>query len=304
MSQITTAPELTGQKKQPAVTGLGRRQKLTWRGPQIGTHAVILLLLLLSMLPVYLMIVISFKNPLQYQHERWLVSFPLRLSNYGAAWSIIGPYVWNTLWVAIVGFAGVLVLSIMGGYVFARMHFPFKEVLYYLILALLTVPWVISFVPSYMLYNNFHLLNTPWVLILPNIANGPVFGIFMLRSFFAGIPEEIYDSARIDGAGHWGLIWRITMPLSYPVLATLGVLNFVGTWNSFLWPLVAVSNKSLQQISVGLFLLSKEISISGDYSVWGPLFAGYTIASLPLVILFFLFGKFYVEGLMESGLKV
>jgi ABC-type glycerol-3-phosphate transport system permease component len=286
-------------------TGLFRRKRrASWRGPQIGPHLTIVLLLLLSMLPVYLMLVVSFKNPLQYQHERWFVSFPLRLGNYGAAWSIVAGYIWNTLWVAIVGFAGVLVLSVIGGYVFARMRFPFREPLYYMILALLTVPWVISFIPSYMLYNSFGLLNTPWSLIIPNIANGPILGIFMLRSFFSGIPEEIYDSARIDGANHWGLIWRITMPLSLPILATLGVLNFVSTWNSFLWPLVAISKKEYQQISVGLFLLSKEISISGDYSVWGPLFAGYTIASLPLVILFFMFGKLYVEGLIESGLKV
>lgn len=281
-----------------------RQARRTWRSPQFGTHLAIILLLLISMLPVYLMLVVSFKNPLQYQHERWLVSFPVRVGNYTAAWSIISSYIWNTLWVAVVGFIGMLALSIIGGYVFARMRFPFREPLYYLILALLTVPWVISFIPSYMLYNALNLLNTPWALIIPNIAAGPVFGIFLLRSFFAGIPEEIYDSARIDGAGHWQLIWRITMPLSLPVLATLGILNFVSTWNSFLWPLVAISKDEYQQISVGLFLLSKEISISGDYSVWGPLFAGYTIASLPLVILFFLFGKFYVEGLMESGLKV
>jgi multiple sugar transport system permease protein len=292
---------MTSNRRQGLARQAARR---TWRGPQLGTHLTIILLLLLSMLPVYLMLIVSFKNPLQYQHERWLVSFPLRLANYSAAWSIVHGYIWNTLWVAVVGFTGMLVLSIIGGYVFARMRFPFRETLYYIILALLTVPWVISFIPSYMLYNNLSLLNTPWSLIIPNIANGPVFGIFLLRSFFAGIPEEIYDSARIDGAGHWSLIWRITMPLSLPVLATLGILNFVSTWNSFLWPLVAISKEEYQQISVGLFLLSKEISISGDYSVWGPLFAGYTIASLPLVILFFLFGKFYVEGLMESGLKV
>jgi len=296
MSTVTTQP---GTKNPPL-----RRAWRTWRRPQIGTHLTILILLLLSMLPVYLMLVVSLKNPLQYQHERWLISFPLRLGNYSAAWSIIRDYIWNTLWVAVVGFAGMLFLSVIGGYVFARMRFPFREPLYYTILALLTVPWVISFIPSYMLYNSFNMLNTPWALIIPNIAAGPVFGIFLLRSFFAGIPEEIYDSARIDGAGHASLIWHITMPLSLPVLATLGVLNFVSTWNSFLWPLVAISDKKLQQISVGLFLLSKEISISGDYSVWGPLFAGYTIASLPLVILFFVFGKFYVEGLMESGLKV
>lgn len=280
-----------------------KRSRRTWRKPQIGVHVVIILLILISLLPVYEMLTISVKNPLQYQHERWNVSFPMRLNNYSAAWEVIHSYMWNTIFVGVVGFLGMLVLSVIGGYVFARLRFPFREQLYFAMIALLSVPWVISFIPSYVLYNTLGLVNTRWALIVPNIASGPIFGTFLLRSFFAGIPEEIYESARLDGAGHGTLITRITMPLSLPIIATLAVLNFVSTWNSFLWPMVSVSDKEMQMISVGLFLLSKEVSVSGDFAVWGPLFAGYTIASLPLAILFFLLGKFYVEGLIESGLK-
>jgi len=271
--------------------------------PQLSLHATIVILLLVSLLPVYLMIAISVKTPLQFQYERWTVSIPMRLSNYDAAWATVASYIWNTLLVAIVGFVGMLLLSIIGGYVFARMRFPLREPLYFAIISLLAVPWVISFVPAYMLYGDLGLLNSRWALIMPNIAGGPVFGIFLLRAFFSGIPEELYEAARIDGAGHFRLIWQLTLPLSLPVLATLAVINFVATWNSFLWPLVTINDDSRQVISVGLYRLSAAVTQSPDASVWGPLFAGYVIASLPLALLFFVLGKWYIEGLVESGLK-
>ena len=279
-------------------------QATTWKRPQIALHVTILSLITISLIPIYLMISISFKNPIQYQHERWLVSFPLRLTNYAAAWDIVSPYLANTLLVAVVGFIGVAILSTLGAYVFAQMEFPFKETLYYAIIILLMVPWVISFIPAYMLYAQFKLLNSYWVLIIPNIAAGPVFGIFLLRAFFSSISREIYEAGRVDGAGHWILITQITVPLSLPVIATLAVINFIGTWNSFLWPLVTISDQTKQVISVGLFQLSNAYSRSADNSVWGPLFAGYVIASIPLALIFIGLGKFYVEGLVESGLKV
>ena len=271
----------------------------SWHRPQVGLHVLIGVLLLLSVIPIYLMLVVSFKNPLQYLHERWVISLPLRIRNYVAAWDMVGSYIWNTFYVAIVGFLGMASLSIVSAYVFARMRFPFREQLYYAIIALLLIPWVLSFVPAYMVYNDFGLIDTFWALIIPRIVNGSIFGIFLLRAFFAGLPEEIFEAARIDGAGHWSLIWRITIPMSMSVIATLAVLDFIGAWNEFLWPFVSISSKSRRVISVALYLLQSDTSGSG----WGPLFAGYTIASIPLAILFFALGKFYIEGLVESGLK-
>ncbi|MBV7334527.1 carbohydrate ABC transporter permease [Chloroflexi bacterium TSY] len=271
---------------------------------QLGLHVIIFVLLVLSLIPTFIMINLSFKNGLQYRWERWIVSFPLRGRNYSAAWEVIDAYMWNTVFVATVGLAGVLILSLIGGYVFARMRFPLREPLYYAIISLLMVPWVLSFIPAYMLYNNLGLLNTRWALIIPNIAGGPIFGIFLMRAFITGIPEELYESARCDGAGVWPLIWHITFPLSLPGLATLAVLNFVAEWNSFLWPLVTISDADKQVISVGLFRLSRTTNDAVNFGAGGPLFAGYVLASLPLVILFIALGKFYLEGLVESGIKV
>ncbi|MXZ24339.1 MAG: carbohydrate ABC transporter permease [Caldilineaceae bacterium SB0665_bin_21] len=288
-----TKPPPTAVRLQPAS---GPR---SWRRPRIGVHAAIAAMLFLSIIPVYLMVVVSFKNPLQYLHERWTVSFPLRILNYMAAWEQIGSYILNTFFVALVGFAGMVVLSTVSAYVFARMRFPFREHIYYAIIALLLVPWVLSFVPAYMVYTQFGLVDTYWALIVPRIVNGSIFGIFLLRAFFAGLPEEIFEAARIDGAGSFALIWHITIPMSTGILATLAVLDFIGAWNDFLWPFVAISSKSKRVISVGLYLLQADTAGAG----LGPLFSGYTIASIPLAILFFALGKYYVEGLVESGLK-
>ena len=279
-----------------------RRQRLrrgTVKWSQVGLHLGIAILLLLSFIPIYLMVAISFKNPVQYNWERWTISFPLRLTNYAAAWEIIRYYLWNTVFVAVVQTAGTLILSLVSGYVFARMRFPFKETLYYAIIALLMVPWVLSFIPSYMLYWRMGLLNSPWVIIIPGIAGGQVFGIFLMRAVIAGIPGELFEAARCDGGNTWTLIWQITLPLSMPGLATLAVLRVLSAWNAFLWPMVTLSDPRKQLISVGLYSIS-----GGFFPQWGPLFAGYVIASLPLVALFILLGKFYVEGLVGSGLKV
>ena len=275
-----------------------------WQLAQVGLHLTILILLLLSLIPTFLMLLLSFKNGLQYRWERWSISLPLRASNYGASWQLIDAFMWNTLLVAVVGLAGVLLLSLIGGYVFARMRFPLREPLYYAIISLLMVPWVLSFIPAFMLYNDLGLLNSRWVLIIPNLAGGPIFGIFLMRTFITGIPEELFEAARCDGAGAWSLIRHIALPLSLPGLATLAVLNFIGTWNSFLWPLVTISDASLQVISVGLYKLSRTANEGVNFEAGGPLYAGYVLASIPLVILFFALGKFYVEGLVESGIKV
>jgi len=278
---------------------------------QIGSHLFITVMLLLSLIPTYLLITWSFKNGLQYRWERWAISFPLRWSNYGAAWEIVGDYMINTIIVAFIGLMGMLLLSLIGGYVFARMDFPFRETLYYAIIALLMVPWVLSFIPAYMVYVRLGLLNTRLSLIIPELAGGPIFGIFLMRAFIAGIPEELFESARCDGAGVLDLIGRITLPLSLPGLATLAVLNFIGVWNSFLWPLVMIQDDAKQMIAVGLYKLARSATYGGvagwtsqDFGVWGPLYAGYVIASLPLVLLFIVLGKFYVEGLVDSGIKV
>ena len=168
--------------------------------------------------------------------------------------------------------AGVVLLSSLSGYVFARIEFRGKQTLFLLVLALMMVPGILTLIPSFMWFKEFPLvggndwlgqggtgfLNSHWVLLIPYISGGQVFGIFLCRSFFESLPEELFEAARIDGASEFGLYWRVAVPVSRPILATLAILAFVGAYNDYVWPLVAISDGALQTFSVGITLFAGE----------------------------------------------
>jgi multiple sugar transport system permease protein len=276
------------------------------RLPQVLIHLALIAIFALAFYPIILIFLDSVKTPLQYEYERWTLSLPMRLDNYVTAWQTVDGYVANTLFVTSVSGVGVLLFSLIGGHVFARMRFPFREPLYYLVISLLMVPWIVSFVPQFLEYHALGLLNTYLVLIIPTVASGPVFGIFLLRTYIQSLPGELYEAAEIDGAGWATLIFRLTLPLVMPMMAVILVQHVVYQWNSFLWPLVTISSSNLQVISVGLYSLTQNAlsSQSGTYGIWGPVFASYVIGSVPLAVLFLFLGRFYVEGLVSSGLKL
>jgi ABC-type glycerol-3-phosphate transport system permease component len=274
--------------------------------PQIVLHAALIALLLLTLYPVLNMLSLSFKNPLQWTNDRWALTFPLRVQNYGIAWNLIKGYLLNTVFVASVGGAAMLFLSSLSAFIFARMRFPGREVLYYAIIALLMVPAILSLVPAFMLYKNLGLLNSYWTMIVAVAAGSSPYGVFLLRTFFASIPEELFEAARVDGCTTMQLYWRICIPLSYPILGTLAIQSLVSTWNSFIWPSVAIQDNRVQVISVGLLRLTESLTTAtgGDAAAYGPLFAGYVIASLPLFLIFVFASRYYIEGLTSSGMKL
>jgi len=143
------------------------------------------------------------------------------------------------------------------------------------------------------------LLNTRWALILPYISGGQVFGIFLLRSFFAALPEELFEAARIDGAGDITLLVRLTLPLSWSIVATLAIFNVLGTWNDIIWPTVTVTDDNLKTIVTGLYAFSTQYG-----TLYGPLMAVYALASLPLLLLFIVASRYFVAGLTSGALKL
>jgi multiple sugar transport system permease protein/raffinose/stachyose/melibiose transport system permease protein len=161
------------------------------------------------------------------------------------------------------------------------------------------VPGVLTLIPSFVLIKNLNLLDTRWALILPYIAGGDVFAIFVLRAFFASLPEELFEAARIDGAGELGAFWRIGVPLVMPALGTIAILQVLSSWNDFIWPLIVLFDEPIKTLTLGL------IAFQGRHTTdWGPLMAGYTIASIPLVVLFALTTRTFIEGLTSGGLKL
>lgn len=272
-----------------------RRWRVQWK-----LHLTLLVLLVLTFYPVVLLLLFSVKNNTQFYTERFTLSFPFYWGNFMAAWaSGIAVYMGNSALYALVAVVLTLVAASLSAYAFARMRFIGKELLFYLILGLLMIPGVLTLVPSFVLLLEFNLLNTRWALWLPYAAGGQAFAIFVLRTFFAGLPEELFESARIDGASEFTVLRRITMPLSKPILGTLALLQIYGIWNDLVWPLTVITKPELKTVMVGLLGFTTQFNT--DY---GPLYAGYVIASLPLIVLFALTSGLFIQGLTSGAIKI
>ena len=267
---------------------------------EAAKHLALIILSFFTLFPLYFLIITSFKDYDQFIHHFWTPTLPLRLENYSDAWLEVRAYIGNSLFYAIVVVFFVLLLSSITAYVFSRYKFPGKELLFYLIIGILMIPPVLMLIPQFLVVRAFGLLNTRAGLVLPMIAGGQVFSIFILRTFFASLPEELFEAARIDGANHFQLYYIIAVPLSVPILIAIALLNFVGTWNEIIWPLIVLSDSDLSPVTKGLLRFQGQFSITS----YGPMFAGYVLASIPLVIVFLFCMKYYIQGITSGALKM
>ncbi|MFC5651214.1 carbohydrate ABC transporter permease [Paenibacillus solisilvae] len=263
------------------------------------THGGILFFGLLTMIPFLMLINLSFKDLSQFNLLRWTISFPFHAENYVSAWGVIRHYIANSFIVSGVTVVAVLTVSCLAAYPMARMKFFLKEKIYFLIIALLMVPFTLTLIPLFSLVVKFHILDSWLGLWGPYIAGGQVFCIFVLRSFFSSLPEEMFEAARVDGADEFRILLSIVLPLSKAIIATLGVLNILGTWNDYIWPLMVISDESKMPLTLGLTTFQQMFTTN-----WGPLFAGYVLASIPLILLFVFASKQFVEGLGSGAIKM
>lgn len=250
------------------------------------------------MVPFVMMLVMSLKSNGQIFAHFWALPHPVHWGNYTLAWHAIFRYMINSLVVMFSSVIGVVFLSSLSGYVFARQRFVGKEYVYYGILILMMIPHVLTLIPAFALVQSLGILNTRWALILPYISGGQVFGILLCRGFMATIPEELFESARIDGASEFQVYWRMAIPLSLPILATIAIMNAVGVYNDYIWPLVTISDHTIQTFTVGV------TQFAGEYNLeYGPMLAGYVIGSIPLILIFIVGTKYYVQGITSGALK-
>jgi len=266
---------------------------------QLFIWIVLIFFLFLVFVPVIMMIVMSFKDNAQIYGDFWGLPSPWKFGNYTEGFNGIKNYIKNSLIASSLALGGVLLLSSMSGYIFARRWFPGKEVIFYAILSLMMIPGILTLIPSYVLVYQLGIINTRWVLILPWISGGQVFGILLCRSFFSTIPQELFDSAQIDGANEFQLYSKIAVPLSYPIMITLAIMNFSGTYNDFIWPLITISDTRLQVVTVGLRTFVSEYGITD----MGPQLAAYGISALPLVFIFLFGMRYYIQGIIAGALK-
>lgn len=262
--------------------------------------AVIVLLLFLMLYPLAMTLWGSFKNEFNYETTKLYPTLPLRVTNLSAAFPHIWRYIVNTVLVAACSVTGTLFISSISAYTFARMQFVGKKALYTLVIAFMMIPGVLTLVPSYMLYDQLIGLDNYLVLIIPSIVGSCIFGIFLLRGFFEGLPEAVFEAARIDGAREFQVYAKVCLPMSMPIMGTLAIMQIVNIWNDYMWPMITIQSDSLLTISAGLFLRFSTLT-NINYPI---LFSGYVLASLPLVLLFVFANKYYVEGLTSSAIKM
>jgi ABC-type glycerol-3-phosphate transport system permease component len=250
--------------------------------------------------PLYLMILISLRTAdraFLYPPDLWFNS--ITFENYPQALFKLLPfrlYVQNTVIVAALVIVGDLLSCSLVAYGFARFRFPGRDVLFTILLATLLMPFVVRLVPLFILFQKLGWINTFLPLIVPAYFGTPLF-IFLMRQFFLTIPQELTDAARIDGAGELAIWWRIMLPLSKPVLAAVAIFSFQNTWNDFLGPLVFLQKAEVKTIILGLY------GLMGMVVEWQLVMAAVVAAVLPLVVVFFVFQRYFVQGITVSGLK-
>ena len=250
-------------------------------------------------LPFFWMISTSLKTPPEALRfpPTWIPKI-FDFSNYVEAWRAVPfpRYFFNTIFVATAVMLCVLVTSSLAAYAFARMRFPGRETIFLLFLSMMMVPMPVYLVPSYVILSKLGWVDTYYALIVPWAAH--VFSIFWLRQHFRTIPNDLYDAATIDGCSRFGFLWRVMIPLSKSILVAVSLFSLIGSWNSFMWPLVVTNSVNKRIIQVGLAYFSTEQGT--QYTL---MMAAATFCIAPLLAIFFVAQKQIISSFARSGLK-
>jgi multiple sugar transport system permease protein len=263
-------------------------------------YIILVLGVIVSLFPYLLALITALKPPNQiFSSSAWTLPQPVTFQNFidvATKYNFL-PYIWHTLIFAVILTIGQLIFSTLAAYAFARMEFPGREQIFWLYLATLMVPTIVTLIPLFILLRTFGLINTWAGLVIPFVLGTP-FGIFLMRQFFLTIPRDLESAARIDGAGTLQILRDVILPLSRPILATLAIITFVPAWNNFLWPLIITDSDNLRVLTVGLAAFQSNFGTQ-----WNLMMAGTFIALGPLLILFFLFQQHIVRSIHMSGFK-
>lgn len=272
-----------------------------------GKFALVTLAVIIAALflvPLFWMLATSFKNDFEAITSgiKWLPE-QFTLENY--IYSLTGTgmdvpvlrWMTNSLFVGITGTLLVVIVDTLAAYGLARLDVPFKKVLISLFIGSLMIPWVITFLPLYMEFNKFGLLDTYAVLILPYTANA--FGVFLLYQFFKGFPQSLEEAAYLDGANKWQVFVKVVLPSARPTIWTLAIFTFMGIYNDFLWPLVTTSSPEMRTITTGIAVMQQGSFVSSP----GKLMALTSIATIPAVLLFIIGQRSFIKGVTQTGIK-
>ncbi len=252
---------------------------------------------LLTIFPFLWMVATSFKPGWDIYNLSLIPSAPT-LVNYATLFqeSIFPRWFLNSLMIALTVTFSVLFFDSLAGYTLSKFRFKGKEVIFILILSTMMIPTEMLVIPWYIMSQTLNWADTYWGIMFPGVITG--FGTFLMRQFFANVPDDLIDAARIDGLNEFMIWWRVAMPLVKPALAALAIFTFIGNWNAFLWPLIVISKMNLFTLPVGLSFFSGEFQ-----SEWEMVMTGASVSTIPVLIIFILFQKQIVRGIALTGLK-
>jgi multiple sugar transport system permease protein len=205
-------------------------------------------------------------------------------------------WLFNSLYIALVGTLAIVIIDTMAGYVLAKKKFPGQMIIFWMIISTMMIPEQVTLVPTFIMVQKLQLFDTHWALIFPNLALA--FGVFLMRQFLLSIPDELIEAAKIDGASEWKIFWTIVVPLAKPAMAVLGIFTFVLIWNSFLWPIIVINDENLFTLPAGLKTLQ-----DANLASFKLLMTGATVAAVPMIIFFLMFQRYFIKGLTLGGVK-
>ncbi|MGH8033261.1 MAG: carbohydrate ABC transporter permease [Luteimonas sp.] len=262
-------------------------------------NGLLLGLAVLSVAPLLWMLSVSFMQVGEASHfpPPLLPSAPT-LDNYHALFARagMGRYLINSLLIASCVSVLSLLFNTMAGYAFAKLRFAGRERMFRVLLAALVIPAQVAMMPLFLLLKEFALVNTYAGAVVPGMAT--IFGIFLVRQYARSIPDEMLEAARIDGAGEFRIFFQIVIPALKPILVTLAIFSFLGAWNDFMWPLIVLSDQSLQTLPVALASLSREHVQDNELMM-----AGSVVTIVPVLLLFLALQRYYIQGLLMGSVK-
>lgn len=266
---------------------------------RVIVYAVLIILMLFMLLPFAWMVSASLKldkDVFRFPIE-WIPAVP-QWDNYSTIWTRIPflTFFMNTFKLTVIITLLQLVTSSFAAYAFAKLKFPGRDWLFLAYIGSIAIPWQVYMVPQFIMMRRFSLVDTHLSLILLQAFSA--FGVFLLRQFFVSIPDEILDAARIDGMSEYGIFYRIMLPLSKPALATLTIFTSVAVWNDFMGPLIYLNSMKLKTIQLGLRMFIQQYS--ADYAL---IMAAALVSLIPVVVLFLLLQRFFIEGIASTGVK-
>jgi multiple sugar transport system permease protein len=315
MSTTATGPRELGEPipvDLPPPAPKPHKERLTTG--RVLRYAVVIALAILFVAPFAFMVTAAFQplNRMFQYPPQWIPTEPTLANFTGFLTSDrpIGRWTFNSLYVSLSVTALQLFFNSLVAYTFAKREFPGRDFLFFLGLSTMMLPTEVLLIPQYLIFKSMPLfggnditgaggqgwIDSYWVLIVPLISSP--FGIFLLRQYMRSIPDTLIDAARIDGAGHFKIYWKIILPLSRPALAALAIFTFQFVWGSLYGPLIFISSRDLYTLPLGLALF-----VQGNRVQWDLIMAGSVLATIPMLIIFFIFQKQFVRGIAVSGIK-